>query len=70
MIEPKEGEHPLATKCRKLHAHLSSTYIGLAFLSLHGALSGAMYSSPWFLVGGVPAAWFAVRANEERRWSK
>lgn len=72
-IQPKRGEHPLATKARELHQQLSASYWLLAFasvligyLTLGSSLVQVLGSVADLLITGL----FVALALAERRWAR
>lgn len=72
-IQPKQGEHPLATKARELHQQLSASYWLLAFasvligyLTLGSSLVQVLVSVADLLITGL----FVALALAEQRWSR
>lgn len=70
-IVPKIGEHPLATKCRKLHRELTLAWALLAVVVL--CLSLQSFAQGDALFGAVGVAVWAVScwfASGHYRWSR
>lgn len=71
MIILKTGEHPLATKCRKLHRELFRAYALLSFTSTGIGVAIIANGHPLTSIVLVLMAWgFAVMAQSEWKWSK